>query len=217
MQRFCMQLNLEHLITQKLFQNHPRLFFLLKRKSKFKLLNLIWRSVLRQALSDAVNKRLIKENPLYNWTYRQQSKPKETEDIDPFTIEEQEIIISALPFQVANMIKFAFWSGLRTSELVALNWSDIDFVEKEIKVRRAITQAAKGVAENTKTRSGRRNIKILPPALDALNALNQEHKENSSIRNKAIFLDPETNQRWEGDYPIRNVWRSVLKKAEVRY
>ncbi len=174
-------------------------------------------SVLRQALSDAVNKRLIKDNPLHNWTYRQQSKPKESEDIDPFTIEEQETIIKAFPSQVANMIKFAFWSGLRTSEVVALNWSDIDLVEGEIKVRRAMTQAAKGVAEDTKTRSGRRNIKILPPALDALNAQNQEYEENGSIRDKAIFLNPETKQRWEGDYPIRNIWRRALKKAGVRY
>ncbi|WP_250645277.1 tyrosine-type recombinase/integrase [Burkholderia oklahomensis] len=49
------------------------------------------------------------------------------------------------------MFRFAFWTGLRTSELVALNWTDIDWKRCVIVVKRALTQTAKE-AEDTKTR-----------------------------------------------------------------
>ncbi|MCS6519345.1 tyrosine-type recombinase/integrase [Burkholderia thailandensis] len=53
------------------------------------------------------------------------------------------------------MFRFAFWTGLRTSELVALNWTDVDWKRGVIVVKRALTQTAKE-AEDTKTRSSRR-------------------------------------------------------------
>ncbi len=56
--------------------------------------------------------------------------------------------------------KFAFWTGLRTSELVALNWSDIDFLNREIRVTKTLIQAAEKL-EATKTRHGRRIVKLL--------------------------------------------------------
>nr|WP_253727729.1 tyrosine-type recombinase/integrase [Burkholderia thailandensis] len=65
------------------------------------------------------------------------------------------------------MFRFAFWTGLRTSELVALNWTDVDWKRGVIVVKRALTQTAKE-AEDTKTRSSRREVKLLPPAMSAL-------------------------------------------------
>ncbi|MGA4815411.1 hypothetical protein ACPA9J_10085 [Pseudomonas aeruginosa] len=52
---------------------------------------------------------------------------------------------------------------MRTSELVGLEWGDIDWLRGEVRVTRAMTQAAKGKAEVTKTTSGRRSIKLLGP------------------------------------------------------
>ncbi|MCE8035906.1 hypothetical protein EKK97_22190 [Billgrantia tianxiuensis] len=68
--------------------------------------------------------------------------PKEEEAIDPFAAEEQAAILEALPPDGRPVIQFAFWTGLRTSELVALEWDDIDWKGKRFKVTRAITQAS---------------------------------------------------------------------------
>ena len=65
------------------------------------------------------------------------------------------------------MIKFAFWTGMRTSELCALKWSDINWEKSKISVTRAKTQKAER-DETTKTISGIRQVKLLSPALDAL-------------------------------------------------
>ncbi|MBY4947052.1 site-specific integrase [Cupriavidus respiraculi] len=169
-------------------------------------------SVMRKALDDAVQDDLIAANPLYSWTYRKQEGPKEDDDIDPFTPDEQRAIIDALPDQAANMVQFAFWSGLRTSELVALDWSDVDWLKGVVVVWKAITQTAEA-AEDTKTRSSRREVKLLPPALSALEA----QKAHTYLAGKEIFQDPRHSERWVGDSPIRIVWTRALKKAKVRY
>ena len=65
---------------------------------------------------------MIETNPLAGWCYRKVEPPKDSDDIDPFTIEEQATILHHLEGQGRNLIQFALWSGMRTSELVALNW-----------------------------------------------------------------------------------------------
>jgi len=73
---------------------------------------------------------------------------------DPFTREEQAAILAALDGQGRNLIQFAFWTGMRTSELIALEWGDVDWLNGTINVRRALTNAARKTGpETTKTRA----------------------------------------------------------------
>lgn len=171
-------------------------------------------SPLREALAGAVEDEVIESNPLAGWSYRKKGQPKTLDDdIDPFDIEEQAAILNSLSGQGRNLIQFAFWSGLRTSELVALDWADIDWRRGEIHVSRAMTQASDEV-ETTKTTSGTRRIKILPPALDAL----KSQKTFTFLAGNEVFQNPRTNERWAGDQPIRKtLWTHALRRANVRY
>ena len=72
---------------------------------------------------------------------------------------EQQAILSELNGQAKNMVQFFFWTGLRPSELIALQWDDIDWNRKTISVNKSLTQAANEF-EVTKTESGRREVKI---------------------------------------------------------
>lgn len=170
-------------------------------------------SVIRKAFSDAVDDELLDTNIMIDYCYQKKARVKDEDDVDPFTIEEQQIIIGKCEFDMANQIKFAFWTGIRPSELIALNWSDIDFVRGFIKIRRAMTQASKGRAETTKTASSTREIKILSPALEAL----QAHKSSTFLQGDPVFLNPITGKRWTGDQQLRDVWVRILKLAGVRY
>jgi integrase len=49
------------------------------------------------------------------------------DDVELFSADEQRSIIAAPPDQAANMARFAFWSGLRTSACEALDWSNADW------------------------------------------------------------------------------------------
>lgn len=170
-------------------------------------------SCLRSALNDAVDEELIDLNPLAGWTYARKGEVKD-DDVDPFSTEEQLAIIENLEGQARNLVRFAFWTGMRTSELVALDWGDIDWLKGEVYVSRAITQAAKGKAEVTKTLSGKRSIKLLAPALEAL----KQQKALTFLAGAEVFQNPRTGARWAGDAPIRKtMWIPALKKAGVRY
>ncbi|MFG0552328.1 Arm DNA-binding domain-containing protein, partial [Pseudomonas sp. yb_9] len=79
-------------------------------------------SCLRSALNDAVdNDELIDTNPLAGWTFSRKDQVKE-DDVDPFSPEEQRAILAQLDGQAKNLVQFAFWTDMRTSEMVGLNW-----------------------------------------------------------------------------------------------
>lgn len=123
-------------------------------------------------------------------------------------------MLGALSGQARNMMQFAFWTGLRTNELVALEWGDIDWLREEVMVSRAMTQAGKGKAETTKTAAGRRSVKLLQPALKALKA----QKAHTFLADAEVFQNPRTLERWAGDGPIRKtMWVPAMKKSGVRY
>lgn len=171
-------------------------------------------SCMRSALSEAVEEELLEINPLAGWTYSRKEAPPKEDDIDPFTPMEQSAVLSVLTGQARNMMQFALWTGLRTSELVALDWADIDWLREEVMISRAMTQAAKGTAEATKTLAGRRSVKLLKPALEALRA----QKTYTFLADVEVFQNPRTLQRWTGDGPIRKtMWVPAMKKAGVRY
>lgn len=86
-------------------------------------------------------------------------------------------------------------------------------------VRKAMTRAAKGRAETTKTPAGRREVRLLPPAIAALNA----QKEFSYIEGKTIFSnkkvrggDPQVSDRWS-DNLIWKLWQVATRTAKVHY
>lgn len=170
-------------------------------------------SPLRQALDDAVDDDLIQTNPLAGWRYRRRESPHSQDEIDPFTQAEQEAILGTLESQGRNLVQFAFWAGLRTSELVALEWSDIDWIRGVVSITRAMTQAS-DKAELPKTAAGRREVSLLSPALEAL----QAQKAHTFLTGGRIFLNPRTNAPWTGDQAIRRtLWTPALKRAGVRY
>lgn len=185
-----------------------------------RIANLI--SPIRAALNEATTDGLIDSNPLEGWSYRKVEIAKEDSDVDPFSLAEQVAILNALTGQAKNLVQFAFWTGLRPSEYVALDWSDIDFKKGVVRVMRGATQAAirrakkegtSGV-EPTKTRSGRREVKLLPPALDAL----QDQKAYTFHLRGEVFQNPNTRARWSGDQAIRKgMWIPALERAGVRY
>ncbi|WP_428718545.1 Arm DNA-binding domain-containing protein [Undibacterium curvum] len=200
-----------HLKLAEIKRSHVREILSLQTCTNKTLANI--QSPLRKALHDAAEDELIETNPLAGWTYSKQDAPKKKLKIDPFSKEEQKLILDAASGQAKNLLQFAFWTGLRTSEYVALNWEDVDFVRNVIIVDKALTQKS-DEAETTKTISGLREVKLLGPALDAIIA----QKQFTYLAGKEVFQNPATGERWAGDQPIRKrMFEPLLKKAKVRY
>lgn len=97
---------------------------------------------LSKVLKTALNDRLIKSNPLEDLDLdeiiKDIAKPSIREKIDPFSTEEKEYLINIATGQLKNIVQFNFWAGLRTGELIALRWQDIDLENRIIHVKHNI-------------------------------------------------------------------------------
>jgi integrase len=187
--------------------------------SKKRILNLL--TPLRQALRYAVSPaKLLLTDPLAGVTVRRPPVIKES-DIDPFTKAELDAILAQLEPAIANMMEFWAWTGLREGELFALTWADVDFERGVI----SVNKSARGARRKApKTKAGNREIKLLPPALDAL----QRQKPLTRLLHREVFLNPgaalargratrAAGLPWNHDKPLRNRWQSACAAAGVRY
>jgi integrase len=175
-------------------------------------------SCMRSALADAVADEIIDANPLAGYTYSRIERPVAgdvDDEVDPFTPEEQTAILAKLRPAERNLTQFFLWTGLRTSEAIELNWSDIDLMGGYVRVRRALTREAKGVAELPKTSAGRRDVKLLEPARAAL--LAQREITYMAELDGPVFINPTTRERFAGSHQFWRIWQTALKRALVRY
>lgn len=173
-------------------------------------------SFLRSALDEAVTDGLIPSNPASLVTAsRYQAKNSVSDSdyiVDPLSPDELNAILKSARYeQWGNLFKFAVNSGLRSSELCALSWSDIDFIGKTAHVQAA---SVVGVIKGTKTKAGTRIVELNEDAMAALS----NQKPFTFLKNETIFEDPKTNLPWAGADAIRKkAWVPTLQKAGVRY
>jgi integrase len=169
---------------------------------------------LRHVLEGALNDDLIEKNPMSRIVIEKLvAKEQASSDyvIDPFNEAERMAIIQAAKGQAKNLIQFTFYSGLRPSELIALEWGDVDWLGGTIRVQRAVVNRHK---KGTKTKAGTRDIILLPPALAALKA----QKQYTFLAGWRIFHHPVNMTPLEHDDQIRRtMWIRELRLAGVRY
>lgn len=106
---------------------------------------------LRRMLDDAHIDGLIERNP----AARVKNLPVKRHDPDPFTLNEITAILQACrKQQIRNLFQFAFFTGLRTGELIALEWGDIDWLQGYVHIRRSTSLKQ---TKEPKTTSGNRS------------------------------------------------------------
>lgn len=158
-------------------------------------------------LSDAYMDGLIDSNP----ADRVKNVPHRYDEPNPFKPDEMRLILENCDPQSRNLFQFAFWSGLRTSELIALEWGDIDFAKGVIRISRA---SVKRIIKQPKTHAGKREVLILPFAREAL----ERQKAFTFSLGGRIFHNPRTNTPWEIDNQIRGTgWLPAITAAGVPY
>lgn len=161
---------------------------------------------LRGVLGDAFADGVIERNP----ADRIKNLPYRFEEPDPLSPDEIEKLLAACTGQTRNLFQFAIWTGLRTSELIALEWGDIDWNRNIARIRRASVRKQVKVP---KTQAGERDIKLLSGAVSALN----EQKAYTFLQGKQVFFNPRTNSPWETDGQIRKTaWQRAVKRAGIR-
>ena len=114
-----------------------------------------YRNIFRQIFVDSMLEGHIEANPF------DKIKRPAIEDVKivPFTKDEIELIITTASIKLRNFFIISVFTGMRTGELTGLNWSDIDYDEKEIHISKSLNR---GLAQTVKTKSSNRTIDMLP-------------------------------------------------------
>jgi integrase len=161
---------------------------------------------LRQLYGDLYADEIIDRNPLD----RIKNLPFSSKEPEPFNPDEIARILNQLDGQERNLIQFAFWSGLRTSELIALSWEDVDLGKGCIHVR---TAKVRNVTKQTKTAAGMRTVTLQSQASEAL-----QNQLRFTGPSGIVFHDSRHNRPWPSDQAIRKiVWTPSLERAGLKY
>lgn len=167
--------------------------------------------IVRDALELAVIDKLITENPAQHLKTVPHQKPPP----DPFTPEEREQIISyardRFDDQVWNFVELWFWSGLRTSEIIALRWPQVLLPTGKIVVRE--TRVGGRDKDSTKTHY-EREVRLNTRAMLAI----QRQRKHTQLAGEHVFLNPRDGKQW-GDQQnfLRNFWTRMLARLGIRY
>jgi integrase len=163
---------------------------------------------LRGALNQAVEDGKIEASPLAGFKVRRTAE-KHKETIDPFSPGE----IEALGRQsLGPLWQFWAWTGLRSGELIGLEWQSVSSSFDEIRVRQSVRV---GREKQPKTRAGNRAVQMLPPAQDALR---MAHGQAESVDpGDPVWRNPNTGVRWHEDRALARAFRRDCKAAGVRY
>ncbi|MGD7150446.1 tyrosine-type recombinase/integrase [Ralstonia pseudosolanacearum] len=168
-------------------------------------------SVLRDGLSLAVTEKLITSNPAEDVPRAKHQSPLP----DPFSREEAELLVEhaarQLPMQVYHMIEFWFWSGLRTSELLGLEWASVDLATGTIVVANAYVA---GKQKQTTKTAVARTVRLNSRSMAAL----QRQRAQTETRNARVFHDPRYDLPWHDEDAFRRTyWAPMLRQLGIRY
>lgn len=133
---------------------------------------------------------------------------------DPFEPDEVRAILADLHRradpQDADYFEFAFFTGLRASEQIALEWRDYDRARGLIRVRRARVWAKDKIRTKTGTA---RNIELLEAAKASL----QRQRARTELAGGRIFHNPRTGAPWNDEQVQRKVLDASLKRLGIRH
>ena len=134
---------------------------------------------------------------------------------DPLTTDERDQILTRLrqrekPHAWAYFA-FAFGTGMRPQEILALRWQDIDMNERQAIVKRVKERGGR-IRESTKTHR-ERVVDLTPMAMEALTVM----RPHSFMSNGAIFVNPRNGREWTDTCPIVQVWSDTLRALGIRH
>jgi len=169
-------------------------------------------SLISQVFELARRDKLIIENPCAEVERAAYQKPGP----DPFDLGEVRRILDHLrahrPEQILNFVQLMFFSGLRTSEGIALRWGDIDFQKREMLIDGANVYDEE--SDTTKTYESR-IVKLTKPAMEAI----ERQRAHTQLAGEHVFHDPKTGEPWSyvKITDVRSFWKSTLTKLGIRY
>ena len=193
-----------------------------------------------------INRNLVTINAFLSWLFKMEyvekdlskwlARVKETEpNIHPFSMEEIDKALSVChQLQHRNMITLLVYSGIRSGEICALAWEDVNFDDGTIHIRRS-TYDNRGL-KTTKT-DKERFVDLLPPAIEALKAqrhltylypareyevelpgnAHRTEKLRFVFNPKVVRVQKCSDYDYYGKRALGRIWAALCDKANIPY
>jgi len=166
------------------------------------------RIIFHGIFEDAFRDEIISKNP---FSLVKAPKLAHAKDIKPFTKDEIFLILENTPEKIKAFFAIGFFSGLRTGEITALRYSDIDLDKKIIKVTKTRN---KGIETVPKTLSSFRDVEILDVLLPYLkNHIEVFKKSNDDY----MFLTKFNLPYYSANKISTSYWQKILKKLNLEH
>ena len=162
--------------------------------------------VLKGIFDEAFYDRAIKENPVKYIKRPKVQKPH----IEPFSHDEVNILLENAQGFLKSYLAIAFYTGMRSGEILGLKWEDLDFNSMQIYIRH--TRSGFG-EQRLKTDGSYRTIpisKILIPHII-------EQARRTKLLDKQVFLN-QYNRAYKDSSVINDhFWKNLLKDCSIAY
>jgi len=134
---------------------------------------------------------------------------------DPLTADERDRVLDGMrkryDVRVWAYFLFAFFTGMRPEEIIALQWGDIDFNSRQARVQRVRT--FRGQERDGSKTHQERDVDLVEQAMVALAAM----KPLTSMKSVYIFESPVTGQPWHDERSQRDTfWAPMLRILGIR-
>jgi len=159
---------------------------------------------MRSLMKFALKAELIDKNPMALVENLTVSKP----DIHPMSIEEVHRFLDVVKPQYKNFFTVAFYTGMRFGEMAGLKWKNVDYTLGVIKVRET---RVRGVEGSPKTKGSIRDIKMLPPVVEAL----RDQRKATMGKSDYVFLNFYGRPLLPNSVSF-HIWKPALKKAGLK-
>ncbi len=162
-------------------------------------------SVLSMALEYGHLAKMLPEPLHLHITMRKHQKPQP----DPFTLEQVELLLQRFgSTRGRDYYEFAFFSGMRPSEQIALCWSKVDLPTGTVLVDEALTR---GKVKGTKT-TDVRELELTARARQVL----ERQRAVTQLAGERVFVGDDGEGFTSTEEPLRRWWKPAMKLSGLR-
>ncbi len=138
-------------------------------------------TILSGMFEQAYKNQIINKNPIPLTTVPKIRTEKKERRV--LTLNEQELLMKYSSGTLKDLIEVSLSTGLRTGELRALEWKDIDFENKVIHVTGTLTEiGGKAFKDTPKTKASRRDIPMLENVERIFIKIKREEEERKAAK-----------------------------------
>lgn len=167
------------------------------------IIMIVFNGIFQEALYDEA----IEKNP---FSHIRRIKTK-SQPANPLSKDEVKTLLNSANGWFKNFLGVAFFSGMRTGEIIGLKWSDIDWQEKELHIQRS--RGDGGVESTPKTLNSMRIIPIFDEMMPYLKSQYEITKKHNSY----IFLNYKS-EPFSDSHRIRDYhWKKLLNECNIPY